>query len=348
MYERFTDRCRKVMQRASQEAKRFNHEYIGTEHILLGLLRSNGVAANVLKNFDVDLTKVRSEVEKRMKPDSDVVVMGKLPQTPLARKVIEKAIECARVYHFNYVGTEHLLLGCLSAGGIAQDVLFVCGVTFDSARDEIFNLLGWSEGKPPEPEVKQGACDCFQTPAMWTFTIHGLDCTTNCCSANEVNPDETERLRKQFDLTAASGCKIDPYPIGAASYYKAKIDSVCALIDAGATTLSEVREMLRGEAGLMKAELPIVRSKSALHSETKDAYRAVAAVEEGNDKITCIPWTPVFEILQEAPSLPTLDEASVGQLEGAVAFLKETASGVAKDEPKKEEEPAKVKWREFL
>src|SRR5438105_5853496 len=97
MYERFTDRARKVMQLANQEAQRFNHEYIGTEHILLGLVKEGtGVAANVLKNLDIDLRKIRLEVEKIVQAGTDMVTMGKLPQTPRAKKVIEYSIEEAR------------------------------------------------------------------------------------------------------------------------------------------------------------------------------------------------------------------------------------------------------------
>ena len=97
MYERFTDRARKVMQLANQEAQRFNHEYIGTEHILLGLIKEgSGVAANVLKNLEVDLRKIRLEVEKLVQSGPDMVTMGKLPQTPRAKKVIEYSMEEAR------------------------------------------------------------------------------------------------------------------------------------------------------------------------------------------------------------------------------------------------------------
>src|SRR5690349_24266084 len=108
MYERFTDRARKVMQIANQEAQRFNHEYIGTEHILLGLIKEgSGVAANVLKNLDIDPRKVRQEVERIVQtgPHPDMVQMGKLPQTPRAKKVVEYAIEEARNLDHNYVGT---------------------------------------------------------------------------------------------------------------------------------------------------------------------------------------------------------------------------------------------------
>lgn len=88
MFERFTDRARKVMALANQEAQRFNHDFIGTEHILLGLVKEgNGVGATVLKNLDVDIKKLRLEVEKMVKSGPDMVTMGKLPQTPRAKKV---------------------------------------------------------------------------------------------------------------------------------------------------------------------------------------------------------------------------------------------------------------------
>src|SRR5262245_57780505 len=110
-YDRFTDRARKVMQLANGEARRFNHEYIGTEHILLGMIKENsGVAATVLKNLDIDLNKVRREVELIVMPGPRPIALSKLPQTPRAKKVIEYAIEEARGLNHNYVGTEHLLL----------------------------------------------------------------------------------------------------------------------------------------------------------------------------------------------------------------------------------------------
>src|SRR4051812_41252331 len=144
MYERFTDRARKVMQLANQEAQRFNHEYIGTEHILLGLVKEgSGVAANVLKNLDVDLRKIRLEVEKIVQSGPDMVTMGKLPQTPRAKKVIEYSIEEARNLNHNYVGTEHLLLGLLrEQEGVAAQVLMNLGLKLEDVREEVLNLLG--------------------------------------------------------------------------------------------------------------------------------------------------------------------------------------------------------------
>lgn len=144
MYERFTDRARKVMQLANQEAQRFNHEYIGTEHILLGLVKEgSGVAANVLKNLDIDLRKIRLEVEKLVQSGPDMVTMGKLPQTPRAKKVIEYAMEEARNLNHNYVGTEHILLGLLrEQEGVAAQVLMNLGLKLEEVREEVLNLLG--------------------------------------------------------------------------------------------------------------------------------------------------------------------------------------------------------------
>jgi ATP-dependent Clp protease ATP-binding subunit ClpC len=144
MFERFTDRARKVMALANQEAQRFNHEYIGTEHILLGLVKEgSGVGANVLKNLDVDLRKVRLEVEKLVKAGPEMVTMGRLPQTPRAKKVIEYAIEEARNLNHNYVGTEHLLLGLLREhDGVAAQVLMNLGLKLEEVREEVLNLLG--------------------------------------------------------------------------------------------------------------------------------------------------------------------------------------------------------------
>ena len=144
MYERFTDRARKVMQLANQEAQRFNHEYIGTEHILLGLVKEgSGVAANVLKNLDVDLRKIRLEVEKLVQSGPEMVTMGKLPQTPRAKKVIEYSMEEARNLNHNYVGTEHILLGLLrEQEGVAAQVLMNLGLKLDEVREEVLNLLG--------------------------------------------------------------------------------------------------------------------------------------------------------------------------------------------------------------
>ncbi|HCS55771.1 ATP-dependent Clp protease ATP-binding subunit [Rubinisphaera sp.] len=192
MYERFTDRARKVMQLANQEAQRFNHEYIGTEHILLGLVKEgSGVAANVLKNLEVDLRKIRLEVEKIVQTGPDMVTMGKLPQTPRAKKVIEYAMEEARNLNHNYVGTEHLLLGLLrEQEGVAAQVLMNLGMKLEDVREEVLNLLGHGlEGA--ESGERAGAAGSgakaaksSKTPALDSF---GRD-LTELARQNKLDP----------------------------------------------------------------------------------------------------------------------------------------------------------------
>jgi ATP-dependent Clp protease ATP-binding subunit ClpC len=203
MFERFTDRARKVMALANQEAQRFNHEFIGTEHILLGLVKEgSGVGATVLKNLDVDIKKLRLEVEKMVKSGPDMVTMGKLPQTPRAKKVIEYAVEEARSLNHNYVGTEHILLGLLrETEGIAAQVLMHLGLKLEDVRQEVLNLLGAGVDEGPaglemkidpvmgRPKPKS------KTPALDSF---GRD-LTQLAAGNELDPvigrrNEIERL----------------------------------------------------------------------------------------------------------------------------------------------------------
>ncbi|MFM8640418.1 MAG: Clp protease N-terminal domain-containing protein, partial [Planctomycetota bacterium] len=213
MFERLTDRARKVMALANQEAQRFNHEYIGTEHILLGLVKEgSGVGANVLKNLDIDLRKVRLEVEKLVKSGPEMVTMGKLPQTPRAKKVVEYAIEEARNLNHNYVGTEHLLLGLLREhDGVAAQVLMNLGLKLEEVREEVLSLLGAgadqereeSPQQPAEPQAQEPPAEGgatarrgkSKTPALDSF---GRD-LTELAKSGELDPvigreHEIERL----------------------------------------------------------------------------------------------------------------------------------------------------------
>ncbi len=167
MYERFTDRARKVMALANQEALRFQHDYLGTEHLLLGLIQEgSGVAATVLKNLDVGLRKVRQEVENIVQAGPHVVAMKELPQTPRAKMALEYSIEEARNLNHNYVGSEHLLLGLLrEQEGVAAQVLMNLGLTVPHVREEVLRLLG---------TVSASDCGCFhpgksKTPALDSF-----------------------------------------------------------------------------------------------------------------------------------------------------------------------------------
>src|SRR6476659_6621651 len=224
MFERFTDRARKVMALANQEAQRFNHEYIGTEHILLGLVKEgSGVGANVLKNLDVDLRKVRLEVEKLVKSGPDMVTMGKLPQTPRAKKVIEYAIEEARSLNHNYVGTEHLLLGLLrEQDGVAAQVLMNLGLKLEDVREEVLNRLGAvveneETTSHPQGEQKKGKS---KTPALDSF---GRDLTE---MAREGKLDPVIGRQREIDRVIQILCrrqKNNPVLLGEAGVGKTAI-----------------------------------------------------------------------------------------------------------------------------
>jgi ATP-dependent Clp protease ATP-binding subunit ClpC len=149
MFERFTDRARKVMAIANQQVQQFNHQYIGTEHIFLGLVKEGGgTGAAALKNLGVDIHKMLPEVEQlfKLKGGKDEVAQGKIPQMQNATKVIEYAIDEARNLNHDYIGTEHILLGLLRVNeGIASQVLANLGVSIENARMEIEKLLNQKE-----------------------------------------------------------------------------------------------------------------------------------------------------------------------------------------------------------
>ncbi len=177
MFDRFTDRAKKVMNLARQEAQRFNHEYLGTEHILLGLVQEgSGVAANVLKNMGIDLNKIRTEVEKIVKTGPSMVTMGQLPFTPRAKKVLELSMEEAGNLGHNYIGTEHLLLGLIKENeGIAAQVLINLGVKLEDVREEVLDFLGADTGEEEEEETStqegqpQAGTSKSKTPALDSF-----------------------------------------------------------------------------------------------------------------------------------------------------------------------------------
>jgi ATP-dependent Clp protease ATP-binding subunit ClpC len=209
MYERFTDRARKAMQLANQEAQRFNHEYIGTEHILLGLIKEGGgVAANVLKNLDVDLRTIRLEIEKIVQAGPDKVTMGRLPQTPRAKKVIEFAIEEARNFNHNWVGTEHLLLGVLrEEEGVAAQVLMNLGLKLEDVREEVLNLLGDTVNSG-EGSSFSGKRSRTLTPALDSF---GRDLTE--LARRGQLPPIVGRKNEQERLLVVLQCRTQNFPL---------------------------------------------------------------------------------------------------------------------------------------
>jgi ATP-dependent Clp protease ATP-binding subunit ClpC len=141
----FTDRVRKVLQMAREEAARLHHEYVGTEHILLGLIREGeGVAAAVLTNLNVDLEEIQQKIEETVKKGKAAAAAGPdLPYTSRAKKVLELAMSEARELNHSYVGTEHLLLGLLrEQEGVAAQVLMNLGVKLEQVRAEVLVVMG--------------------------------------------------------------------------------------------------------------------------------------------------------------------------------------------------------------
>lgn len=163
---------------ANQEAQRFNHKDIGSGHILLGLVKEgSGVGATVLKNMGLDLLKLRTETEKRIKPGPDTVTIHKLPQTPAAKKVVEYAIQKARSLNHSYVGTEHILLGLLRRQKTldgkyrqttAQKILHSLRLKTKDVREEILNLLGVAK-KKKKHNIKKAATKKKQRPVKCEF-----------------------------------------------------------------------------------------------------------------------------------------------------------------------------------
>ncbi len=180
-FDKFTDRARKVLTLAQDEAQRFNHNYIGTEHLLLGLVREGeGVAARVLENMNVELAKVRTAVEFII-GRGDRPVVGEVGLTPRAKRVIELAIDEARRLGHNYIGTEHLLLGLVREGeGIAAGVLESLGVNLDKVRHEVIRVLSQRSSAGPTPETKRAS----KTPTVDQLGIN----LTDAARAGKLDP----------------------------------------------------------------------------------------------------------------------------------------------------------------
>jgi len=167
MNDRFTQRVRKVLFLARDEAGRMQHDYIGTEHLLLGIIREGeGIAARVLQRLGIDFSQIQQAIEEVITPQSGTITIGEIPFTPRAKRVLEISIDEARIHNHNYVGTEHLLLALIKEGeGVASRVLTELGADHERVRREVLKMLGSVE-RPKEQEKKEKK---RETPVLEQF-----------------------------------------------------------------------------------------------------------------------------------------------------------------------------------
>jgi ATP-dependent Clp protease ATP-binding subunit ClpC len=198
MFERFTDRARRVVVLAQEEARMLNHNYIGTEHILLGLIHEGeGVAAKALESLGISLEAVRQQVEEII-GQGQQAPSGHIPFTPRAKKVLELSLREALQLGHNYIGTEHILLGLIREGeGVAAQVLVKLGADLNRVRQQVIQLLHGHRGE--EVEISAGALREGRLPPEIAARLDAIDSRLSAVEQRAGTGPDTDDLDQQIE-----------------------------------------------------------------------------------------------------------------------------------------------------
>jgi ATP-dependent Clp protease ATP-binding subunit ClpA len=216
MHEQFSDRARHAMALATREATRLQHDYIGPEHILMGLIaQGECVASTVLGHCGVSLVKVREELDRQIRAGHSPSIIGRLPNNPETRAVIEHAIREARKLGHKYVGTEHLLLGILNVDTVASRILRAQGVQLETLREDVLAALSASPGGTHDTSARsfgefewvhqQELAKAFRSPVFWHTLILAVD------SANRLGQGEVAAEHLLLAMVRDNKCKVSKW-----------------------------------------------------------------------------------------------------------------------------------------